>query len=120
MIRRSGENISSAEIEAALLDLKYIKNAAVCAYPHDIYEEEVLAFIVLKRSTNSTKAFSKKILKLLSHKLAYYKLPGYIQFTENIPVTSTQKVLKSELLKKLKNEKKSEFYELTKFKKNFK
>ena len=117
IIRRAGENISAAEVEAALLALEIVKNCAVIAFPHEIYEEEVLAFIVVKGSKNFGKVKAQNILNLLIKKISYYKLPGYIQFTNSIPITSTQKIVKSELLKKIKLEDKSRLFDLCDYKK---
>ena len=71
IIRRSGENISAVEIEATLLSLEGIKNVAVCAYPHEIYEEEVLACIILKNNKNKNVKYAKSILNNLNKKLTY-------------------------------------------------
>ena len=117
IIRRAGENISSAEVEAALLSLGIVKNCATIAFPHEIYEEEVFAFIVVKDSKNISKVKAQNILNLLVKKISYYKLPGYIQFTNSIPITSTQKIVKSELLKKIKLEDKSKLFDLCDYKK---
>ncbi len=120
IIRRSGENISSAEIEATLLGLSEIKNTAVCAYPHEIYDEEVLAFIILKNKKNETEKYAKKIIYKLSKNLTYFKLPAYIQFTDKLPVTSSQKIKKNNLIKKFKEENKLKIYDLCEYKKLFK
>ncbi len=120
IIRRSGENISSAEIEATLLGLSEIKNTAVCAYPHEIYDEEVLAFIILKNKKNKTEKYAKKIIYKLSKNLTYFKLPAYIQFTDKLPVTSSQKIKKNDLIKKFKEENKLKIYDLCEYKKLFK
>ena len=82
---------------AALLSLEVVKNCAAIAFPHDIYEEEVFAFIIAKDSKNIDRVKAQNILNLLRKKISYYKLPGYIQFTNYIPITSTQKIVKSEL-----------------------
>ncbi len=116
IIRRSGENISAVEIEATILGLKGIKNVAVCAYPHDIYEEEVLAFIILKSNKNKNLQYAKNILNILNKKLTYFKLPAYIQFTDSLPITSSQKIMKKDLLKKIKEEKNRNFYDLSELK----
>ncbi len=119
IIRRSGENISSAEIEDALLNLTQIKNVAVCAYPHKIYEEEIMAFIILKNKDKASKKNAKNILLQLSKNMAYFKLPGYIQFTNNLPLTSSQKIRKNELIKKIKSQNFSKLYDLCEYKKLF-
>ena len=116
IIRRSGENISAVEIEATLLSLEGIKNVAVCAYPKQIYEEKVLACIILKNKKNKNVKYAKSILNNLNKKLTYFKLPGYILFTDSLPITSSQKIMKKDLIKKIKKEKHRNFYDLSELK----
>ena len=52
-----------------------------------------------------------KIIDDLCKNLAYYKLPCFIQFVDNIPITSTQKTKKSVLKEKI-NMKSKFFYNL--------
>ena len=118
IIRRSGENIAAIEVEASLLSLIDIKNAAVCAYPHEIYEEEVLAFIILKDDKKKGLRCAKNIINKLKKKLAYYKLPAYINFTDNLPITSSQKVMKKDLIKQIKNRNTNNFHDLSEFKRS--
>ena len=119
IIRRSGENISSAQVEASLLNIDEIKSAAVCAYPHKVYDEEVLAFLILKNKEYESKKFAKNIIYKLSKNLAYFKLPAYIQFTDNLPVTSSQKIKKGELIKRIKKQTKFKLYDFSDYKKSF-
>ncbi len=119
IIRRAGENISSAEVEANLLFLPFILNCAVIPFPHDIYEEEILAFIVLKNKNTEKKKIVSKIMLTLKQKLAYFKLPYYIQFIDKIPKTSTEKVKKNDLLKKFVKQNKSAMFDVSHYKKNY-
>ena len=120
IIRRSGENIAAVEVEASLLSLTDIKNVAVCAYPHEIYEEEVLAFIILKDKKKKGLRCARNIINNLKNKLAYYKLPAYINFTDSLPITSSQKIMKKDLINQVKNKSSNNFYDLSEFKKKFK
>src|SRR5438309_3415662 len=49
IIRRSGENIAAAEVEALLLTHPDVQQVAVMAVKDELREEEVLACVVLKR-----------------------------------------------------------------------
>jgi acyl-CoA synthetase (AMP-forming)/AMP-acid ligase II len=91
MIRRSGENISAAEVEAALAVGPSVKEAAVVPVPDEIREEEVFAFIVVPADVMPTSALAGAILHAAAERLAYYKLPGYFAFVDSLPVTATQK-----------------------------
>lgn len=91
MIRRSGENISAAEVEAVLtVDLR-VKEVVVMPVPDEVREEEVFAFIVVPADVVPTGALADDILHTAAQRLAYYKLPGYFAFVDSLPVTATQK-----------------------------
>lgn len=117
IIRRAGENISAAEVEAYLLSIPYIINCAVIPIPHNIYEEEVMAFITLKDNKIITKDKAIKIMKVLKEKLTYFKLPYFIQFTKHIPQTSTQKIIKHELYKIINQKDEKNFFDVSYLKK---
>ncbi|MCY1315107.1 putative sulfoacetate--CoA ligase [compost metagenome] len=102
IIRRSGENIAAAEVEAMLLTHPLVAQAAVLAVRDDIREEEVLACITLDPALDASKSmdkalrseFATQIFEYCSKHLAYYKAPGWILFMPEIPKTGTQKVQK--------------------------
>ena len=58
-----------------MLNLKYIINCAVVPKKHEIYEEEVFAFIVVKKGIKQDLNTAKNILKEINTELAYFKLP---------------------------------------------
>ena len=116
IIRRSGENISSVEVEQSLLNIKYIINCAVLSKSHKLYEEEVFAFIIVKKGVKENVATAKEILKKIKSELAYFKLPCYIKFTKNLPLTSSQKSNRGELKKLVLSYKNNQYYNLEKFK----
>lgn len=97
IIRRSGENIAAAEVEAWLLTHPDVELAAVMAVPDDIREEEVLACVVLKPHARPPQDVDALLRSLFTHceaGLAYFKTPGWIWFTDQIPTTGTQKIQK--------------------------
>lgn len=97
IIRRSGENIAAAEVEAQLLTHPLIEQAAVMAVADEVREEEVLACIVLKAGVpadDARAALAQDIFQHCHQALAYYKAPGWIWFTPQIPTTGTQKIQK--------------------------
>jgi crotonobetaine/carnitine-CoA ligase len=93
IIRRSGENIAAAEVEALLLDHPAVAQAAVLALADDLREEEVLACVVLK-SGPGDRDTAVNIFEFCHQRLAYYKAPGWIWFAQSLPTTGTQKVQK--------------------------
>ena len=98
IIRRSGENIAAAEVEAVLQAHPWVEQAAVLAVPDDVREEEVLACVVLNAVGRAEP--DKAVHALFAHcraELAYYKAPGWMWITEHIPTTSTQKIQKHQI-----------------------
>lgn len=104
VIRRSGENISALEVEAALAENPLIDQVVVTAVPDDIRGDEVMACIVTDAQPDQ--ALAEQIVAASLATLAYYKVPGYIAFCRELPVTASQKprradvkTLAAELLK---------------------
>jgi acyl-CoA synthetase (AMP-forming)/AMP-acid ligase II len=93
IIRRSGENIAAAEIEAMLLSHPEVQQVAVLAVTDDLREEEVLACVVLKGSASSAGA-AERLFQHCYERMAYYKAPGWIHFLDSLPTTGTQKIQK--------------------------
>jgi crotonobetaine/carnitine-CoA ligase len=93
IIRRSGENIAAAEIEAMLLTHPDVQQAAVMAVKDELREEEVLACVVLKRPAPAAEAGDALFRHCYDH-LAYYKAPGWIHIVPSLPTTGTQKIQK--------------------------
>jgi crotonobetaine/carnitine-CoA ligase len=96
IIRRSGENIAAAEVEALLQAHAAVKQVAVLAVPDETREEEVLACVVLHRDED--RAVAADTLFAHCHaQLAYFKAPGWIYFTDALPTTGTQKIQKHQI-----------------------
>ncbi|MEZ5817215.1 MAG: AMP-binding protein [Hyphomicrobiaceae bacterium] len=93
IIRRSGENIAAAEVEAILLTHPDVAQAAVLAVKDEVREEEVLACIVTRSGADGNEA-AEDIFRYCNLRLAYYKAPGWIRFARSLPTTGTQKIQK--------------------------
>ena len=98
IIRKKGENISAAEVEAALNENPKVLESAVIAVPAELGEDEIMACIVPRPGQSMT---AEELIDWCKDRLASFKLPRYIQFRESLPKTSTQRIAKPEL----KNEK---------------
>jgi crotonobetaine/carnitine-CoA ligase len=96
IIRRSGENIAAAEVEAVLQAHPRVKQVAVLPAPDALREEEVLACIVLAEGAPSA-AIAEELFAHCFAELAYYKAPGWIYFTDSLPTTGTQKIQKHQI-----------------------
>jgi crotonobetaine/carnitine-CoA ligase len=97
IIRRSGENIAAAEIEALLQAHPLVKQVAVLAAPDPVREEEVLACIVLHDISANNEATADTLFEHCFAQLAYFKAPGWIYFTPSLPTTGTQKIQKHQI-----------------------
>ncbi len=92
VIRRSGENIAAVEVEAVLLQHADVDGCAVCAVPDEIRGDEVFAFIVNNKDTEARDIFDH----CMAH-LTYFKVPGYIAFVAELPLTASQKVSRGDI-----------------------
>jgi crotonobetaine/carnitine-CoA ligase len=93
-MRRFGENISSFEVESALMSHPSVAEVAVYAVPAQLAEDEVMASIVLELD------FSVNPAVLLEHcesQLPYYAVPRYYRIVTQLPKTATAKVQKAAL-----------------------
>lgn len=111
IIRRSGENIAAAEVEATLLAHPDVAQATAIAVPDEMRDEEVYVCIVLREGVLSDRRFAisnegyaaarrhigQEIFDHARKRMAYYKAPGYILFVDTLPVTGTQKIQKHKL-----------------------
>lgn len=98
IVRRSGENISAAEVEAALSASPQVAQVAVLAVPDALRDEEVLACIVPAKDCTADAALAQSLYAFAASRLAYFKTPGWIRFVEVLPITGTQKVQKHRIL----------------------
>lgn len=98
IIRRSGENIAAAEIEEVIIMNPDVQGVAVMAVPDALRDEEPMACIVLGSDVEASETLALAIFERAKELLANHKLPGWIRFVAEIPVTPTQKVRKDLLL----------------------
>jgi crotonobetaine/carnitine-CoA ligase len=99
IIRRSGENIAAAEIEACLQAHDAVAQVAVLAVPDEIREEEVMACIVLMAGHATTPEKAEALFAWCYDRLAYFKAPGWLLFVDSLPTTGTQKVQKTQIFR---------------------
>ncbi|MFN0313456.1 MAG: AMP-binding protein [Burkholderiales bacterium] len=99
LIRRSGENISAAEVESVLRQHAGVKDVAVCATPDSVRGDEVMACVVLKDAAHGKEDLARELVNGCLDQLAYYKTPGWVAFVGQLPLTASQKVQRAELKK---------------------
>jgi len=98
MLIRGGENIYPREIEEYLFRHPKIQTAQVFGVPDAKYGEEVCAWIILKQGMSATET---EIRQFCEGQIAHYKIPRYIRFVEEFPMTVTGKVQKFAMREKM-------------------
>jgi len=94
IIRRSGENIAAAEIEALLTAHDKVRQVAVFAVPDELRDEEVFACVIARDPADAGEALAHELLRDCLARAAYFKAPAWMLFVEMLPTTSSQKVHK--------------------------
>ena len=97
IIRRSGENIAAAEVEAVLQTHEAVAQVAVVAVADEIREEEVMACVVPMPGARADAGLAERLCDFCLERLAYFKAPGWVLFVESLPTTGTQKVQKAQI-----------------------
>ncbi len=91
MIIRGGENIYPREIEEFLYSHPTIQDVQVIGVPSERYGEEVMAWVVLRPGEQLT---ADELREYCQGKIAHFKVPRYVKFTDGFPMTVTGKIQK--------------------------
>lgn len=94
MIIRGGENIYPREIEEFLYTHPKILDVQIVGIPDRVYGEEVAAWIILREGETATEEEIKTFCK---GKISNFKIPKYIFFTKQYPMTASGKIQKFKL-----------------------
>ncbi|MER8565806.1 AMP-binding protein [Mesorhizobium sp. M0924] len=88
MVIRGGENVYPREVEEFLYRHPKVKEVQVFGIPDAKYGEELCAWIVLKPNQIATE---QEIKNFCAGQIAHYKIPRYIRFRTELPMTVTGK-----------------------------
>jgi fatty-acyl-CoA synthase len=91
MVIRGGENIYPREVEEFLYTHPEIEEVQVVGVPDLKYGEELCAWVKLRPGGELT---AEQVREFCIGKIAHYKVPRYVRFTEEFPMTVTGKVQK--------------------------
>lgn len=94
MINRGAEKISSLEVEDALCAHPAVAEAAVVGKPDDVYGELPRAIVVLDADAETSET---ELQEFAAERLAKFKVPAEITFTDELPRNAGGKVEKSRL-----------------------
>lgn len=103
MIIKGGENIYPEEVEQLIHKLDYVEDVHVVGVPDERFGEQVCAWIKLKpgyseeksdanRATDPNKIHRDDILDYCKENITYFKVPKYLIFVDEFPMTPTKKV----------------------------
>jgi long-chain acyl-CoA synthetase len=81
MIKKGGQQIIPGEVEKIIANHPQVKKAVVVGIPHQVYGEQVIAFVQGDASLNK-----QEIYHDLTDKLARFKVPDEILFIEEFPI----------------------------------
>ena len=94
MIIRGGENVYPREIEEFLYTHPEISDVQVYGVPDEKYGEQVAAAVKLRPNSDLT---AEDIKDYCCQSIAYYKVPEYVDFVEEYPMTASGKIQKYKL-----------------------
>src|SRR6516165_3220238 len=91
MVIRGGENVYPREVEEFLYTHPAIEDVQVIGLPDEKYGEELCAWVKLRPGAELT---AEDVRAFCVGKIAHYKIPRYVHFTQDFPMTVTGKVQK--------------------------
>lgn len=96
VIRRRGENLAPAEVEAALASHAEVVEAAVIGVASALSEEDVKAFVTVRSPVDPA-----VLREHAAARLARFKVPRYVEIVDELPHTPTGRVAKHRLPREL-------------------
>jgi fatty-acyl-CoA synthase len=91
MVIRGGENVYPREVEEFLYSHPDVSDVSVVGVPDERFGEELCAFVVVRSGASPSE---DEIREFCRGRLAHYKVPRYVVFTDGFPMTVTGKVQK--------------------------
>jgi crotonobetaine/carnitine-CoA ligase len=90
-VRRRGENVSSFEVEAAILEHPGVVQVAITAVPSPLGEDDIRASIVTAADITLE---PEKLFAFFREQLPYFAIPRYVDIRESLPVNAMGRVMK--------------------------
>ncbi|RLQ88530.1 AMP-binding protein [Notoacmeibacter ruber] len=97
VISSAGYRIGPAEVEDCLLRHPAVKMAGVVGWPDDLRGHVVAAFIVLAEEAVPSDELAKEIAEFVKSHLAAHEYPRIIRFVDEMPMTTTGKIIRAKL-----------------------
>ncbi|HBJ98359.1 MAG TPA: acetyl-CoA synthetase [Clostridiales bacterium] len=97
VIKSSGYRIGPFEIESVIMELPYVLECGVSAYPDEVRGQVVKASIVLVKGKEGTEGLKKEIQDYVKKHTAPYKYPRIVEFKTELPKTISGKIQRNKL-----------------------
>jgi len=94
IIRRRGENIAAAELEMVITEIPGVYQVAAVAVPSELGEDDIMVVIVTKPGAA---ILAESVRQWCADRLTAIKVPRYVVFVDEMPLTPTHKIAKAEL-----------------------
>ncbi|MDT7891998.1 MAG: AMP-binding protein [Thermoproteota archaeon] len=99
VIKSSDYRIGPFEVESALLEHPAVAESAVIGVPHPEYYQIIKAFVVLRAGYEASADMAKELFKHCIKILPKFKVPRIIEFVSTLPLSTGQKIRRSQLRK---------------------
>lgn len=96
-MRRRGENISSWEVENVVEKYPAVSECAAFGVPAELGEDEVMIWV---RPKEGLRLDLKELIQFCAENMAYFMVPRYVDVVDDIPRTSTLRIMKAEMKKR--------------------
>ena len=97
MLKVSGQWVSPAEVEAAVMDHPAVLECAVVGAKDQDELTKPRAFVLLKDKTKASDDLADELKQFVKSRIAPYKYPRWIQFVDDLPKTATGKIQRYKL-----------------------
>jgi 2-aminobenzoate-CoA ligase len=101
MIISGGYNIAGPEVENVLLEHACVQECAVVGEPDEERGHIVKAFVVLRQGHDASDSLVKELQDFVKARIAPYKYPRAVEFTDSLPRTSTGKLQRYRLRERM-------------------
>jgi acetyl-CoA synthetase len=104
LIGSAGYRIGPTEIEECLLGHPAVAISAVIGVPDELRGQAVMAFIVPKPGAEAGDTLATELQDHVKHRLAFYQYPREIRFVQELPMTTTGKIMRRVLRQRMLEE----------------
>jgi len=97
-VRVRGENVSAFEVEKVLTEHHAVKDCGIVGVPGDLGEEDIKAYVHLEEGEDLS---PEEIVEWCEERLAYFKVPRFIEYVTEFPRTITKQEIERHALREL-------------------